>query len=104
MSHPSPAKLAKEVAAILEADLVMAAQLKEHVKPERLIEILALEAPAPEGVEVDDDPLAIQAALVDCSLKSILTALKTRGVKTDELLANWREAQPIPAQPRAGRR
>lgn len=42
----------KLVATMLERDLVMAAQVKEHIKPERLIEILGLTAPETEDVSL----------------------------------------------------
>ena len=45
---------AKLVAKMLEADLVMAAQVKEHIKPERLVEILGITAPEVEEATLSE--------------------------------------------------
>ena len=42
---------AKLIAQLLESDLVAAAQLKEHIKPERLLEITGIQAPEAEVLE-----------------------------------------------------
>ncbi len=53
-AKPSVIATAKETAQWLESDLVMTAQIKEHIKPERLIEILGITAPESEQATLED--------------------------------------------------
>ena len=48
-----PAPIAKEIALWLDADPIMARQVKDYIKPERLVEVLEITAPEP-----DDFPLS----------------------------------------------
>ena len=54
MSTSSLHRDAKLVALLLENDLVMARLVKEHIKPERLIEILEIPTPEPEALDLSD--------------------------------------------------
>lgn len=49
-------KMAASVAEILESDLVVAAQLKEHIRPERLKELLGLEDVVVKTPDLGDIP------------------------------------------------
>lgn len=46
-------EMAKHIADILDGDPVMARQVKEHISPARLLEILEIEAPEPEVEQVE---------------------------------------------------
>lgn len=57
-----PTAIAKFIANILDKDPIAAAQVKEHLKPERILELLALDAsdlaralPPSNGPDDDDE-------------------------------------------------
>lgn len=56
----NPTLLAPQLAALLEADPVSAAQIKEHIKPERLLELLDIAVF--EGEDEDEDSNALDLA------------------------------------------
>ena len=67
LEHPYP--LAQEISRLLESDPIAAAQVKEHIAPERLFELLGIEAPEPEVevvehlVDMDNEELMAEAML-----------------------------------------
>lgn len=61
MQHPlniyyqqHPLKTARDLADALRQDTVAAGQIKEHIKPKELYELLGLEAPQPEPETIQD--------------------------------------------------
>ena len=72
MDHP--AILAKELAALLEKDLVATAQIKEHLPPDRLYELLQLDAPLGD----EDDLATLKRVIENFSDAEVLKALNER--------------------------
>lgn len=70
------------MARLLESDLVATALIREHLKPERLYEILGLEAPAEEAtIENDDDFDELMEVLSRFSKSEVLEALNDLKLK-----------------------
>ena len=76
-----PFALAREMARLLESDLVATAQIKEHITEERLCEILRIEPPesdevihpcAPDEVDIDE----LKSYLKNFSRAQVLAALR----------------------------
>ncbi len=57
---------AKYFASILEADPILAAQVKEHIKPERLFELLDID---PVSERTVSDPEALSDASLICMIE-----------------------------------
>lgn len=63
MKLQHPQSIAQQVADLLESDPIAAAQVKEHLKPQRILELLALDAedlryfagPDEDDEDEDDD-------------------------------------------------
>ena len=85
LEHPTA--LAKEVASLIDADPIMARQLKEHVKPERLLELLEIDAVL-LGFE-DFDPEKPDAKIRNC-----LQTLFDEGVAISTILKFYKSEMP----------
>lgn len=60
--YENPTLVAPEIAKLLESDLIVTGQIKEHIKPERLAEILGL---SKESLYSEDDQRSIGEVLSD---------------------------------------
>lgn len=78
--------VAPEIAKLLESDLIVTGQIKEHVKPQRLAEILNL---SKEDLYTDDDQRGIGEVLQDAgyTLDDLLEHVVNHVAKSEILCA-----------------